>query len=74
MADLPRLANLLHKCNNVDSEIAALIGRPAHIGHIAEYVAAAIFALPCILGLLLKRATDIFGMVPEGSVSQYQVR
>ncbi len=45
MPDLTRLAKLIQHRNNVDSEIAALIGRPPHTGHIAEYVAAAIFGI-----------------------------
>ena len=40
---LHRLASLLHERNRVDGEIASAIGRPAHPGHIGEFVAAAIF-------------------------------
>ena len=40
---LRRLASLIQQRNRVDEEIAATIGRPAHPGHIGEFVAAAIF-------------------------------
>ena len=40
---LRRLAALIRRRNLVDAEIATTIGRPAHPGHIGEFVAAAIF-------------------------------
>ena len=40
---LRRLASLIERRNVVDGEIAATIGRPAHPGHIGDFVAAAIF-------------------------------
>ena len=40
---LRQLAALIRQRNRVDGEIAATIGRPAHAGHIGEFVAAAIF-------------------------------
>ena len=40
---LRRLASLIRQRNDVDREIATVIGRPAHSGHIGEFVAAAIF-------------------------------
>lgn len=43
MANLPALANLINDRNAIDAEIAALIKRPPHSGHIGEHVAAAIF-------------------------------
>jgi hypothetical protein len=45
MSELDRLAELIRQRNAIDSEIAAIIGRPAHAGHIGEYVAAAIFQI-----------------------------
>ncbi len=45
MAHLEQLASLITQRNEIDAEIAAIIGRPAHVGHIGEYVAAAIFAI-----------------------------
>ena len=41
--ELGRLASLIRQRNRVDGEIAAIIDRPAHVGHIGEFVAAAIF-------------------------------
>jgi len=43
MIDLHGLASFIKIRNVVDEEIARTIGRPAHPGHIAEYVAAAVF-------------------------------
>lgn len=43
MTELEQLAALIHRRNAIDSELATIIGRPAHAGHIGEYVAAAIF-------------------------------
>ena len=40
---LRQLASLIEQRNFVDGEIASTIGRPAHPGHIGEFVAAAIF-------------------------------
>jgi len=45
MKDLVRLAELVKARNTVTSEIAALIGRPAQIGHVGEYVASHIFGI-----------------------------
>lgn len=43
MIDLQGLASHIKIRNVVDGEIARTIGRPAHAGHIGEYVVAAIF-------------------------------
>jgi hypothetical protein len=43
MHDLEQLANLIHQREAIDDQIAALIRRPALIGHAGEYIAAAIF-------------------------------
>ena len=40
---LRRLSSLLKERNAVDAEIAGVIGRPAHPGHVGEFVAAQIF-------------------------------
>ena len=37
------LASLIEQRNVIDEEIAAIIGRPAHPGHIGDFVAAVIF-------------------------------
>jgi hypothetical protein len=43
MSSLPQLAALLRQYNEIGSQIAQLIGRPAQLGHVGEYIAAAIF-------------------------------
>ena len=45
MEHLERLAGLIWQRNALDREIAAVLGRPAHSGHLGEYQAAAVFAL-----------------------------
>jgi hypothetical protein len=45
MNDLSRLAQLIQTRNEVAKEIASLIGRPATIGHVGEYIAAGIFRI-----------------------------
>jgi hypothetical protein len=43
MIDLQGLANFIKIRNVVDGEIARLMGRPEHSGHVGKFVAAAIF-------------------------------
>ena len=43
MSDLVKLSQLLASRNEIDAEIARLLGRPATVGALGEYVAAAIF-------------------------------
>jgi hypothetical protein len=45
MADLVRLSELLKEKHIIDEQIAALVGRPAQIGHVGEYIASSIFAI-----------------------------
>jgi hypothetical protein len=45
MDDLPHLASLIHQRNTLEQRITALTGRPAHIGHLGEYIASRIFAI-----------------------------
>ena len=45
---LQRLASVIRQRNLVDAEIAAAIGRPAHPGHIGEFVAATIFEISLV--------------------------
>ncbi|HLL78369.1 MAG TPA: hypothetical protein VKT25_02650, partial [Ktedonobacteraceae bacterium] len=42
---LVRLAALFKQRNSIDEQIAKLIGRPAQVGHIGEYIASAIFRI-----------------------------
>lgn len=60
MPDLTHLADLIQQRNNVDGEIAALIGRPAHTGHIGEYVAMAIFDIALHPGAAAKASDGHF--------------
>ncbi len=43
MDNLIQLAELIKVRNSIGNDIAALIGRPAQIGHVGEYIASAIF-------------------------------
>lgn len=45
MENLVRLAELIGTRNAVTGQIAALIGRPAQIGHVGEYIASRIFGI-----------------------------
>jgi hypothetical protein len=45
MDDLTQLADLIKKRNSLERQITALIGRPAQIGHIGEYIASRIFRI-----------------------------
>lgn len=48
MDDLFRLAELIRAKNNIDGQISQLIGRPALIGHVGEYIAAQIFDIQLV--------------------------
>ncbi len=50
MEDLHTLASFLRIRNVVEAEISRIIGRPAHSGHIGEYVVAAIFDIELMAG------------------------
>jgi len=43
MENLHKLARLIKSRNEIDNEIAGIIGRPAEKGHIGEYIASRIF-------------------------------
>ena len=45
MDSLIQLADLIKRRNSLEREITALIGRPAQIGHIGEYIASRIFRI-----------------------------
>ena len=45
MDDLTQLSDLVKRRNSVACDITALIGRPAQLGHIGEYVASTIFPI-----------------------------
>lgn len=65
MDDLARLAELIGARNAVARDIAALIARPAQIGHIGEYIASRVF------GLALEESASrkgVDGRFAEGSL------
>ena len=41
--DLKKLSGLIHERNLLEREITKLIGRPAQIGHLGEYIASKVF-------------------------------
>ena len=43
MEDLRRLANLIRKKTELEAEITGIIGRPAQIGHVGEFIASRVF-------------------------------
>ncbi len=45
MAGLDELAALIHERNSWEERISAIIGRPASIGHLGEFIASAIFGI-----------------------------
>ncbi|GHO45778.1 hypothetical protein [Ktedonospora formicarum] len=45
MSELSWLASLLKSRNTIDSKIATLIGGPAQVGNVAEYIAVTIFRI-----------------------------
>lgn len=45
MTSLDELAALVRQKNAVDGAIAALVGRPALIGHVGEFIAACVFGI-----------------------------
>ncbi len=66
---LRRLASLIRQRNDVDREIAAIIDRPAHPGHIGEFVAAAIFDIRLHESAVHKGADGYFASGPLASRS-----
>lgn len=61
---LRRLSSLLKRRNAVDAEIAGVIGRPAHPGHIADFVAAEIFGIDLLESASHKGIDGYFGDGP----------
>ena len=46
--DLKALSTLIRQRNILESEISKIIGRPAHSGHIGEFVASRIFKVELV--------------------------
>ena len=62
--ELRRLASLLKQRNEVDREIAAVLGRPAHPGHVGEFVAAEIFDISLNASAAQKGTDGLFASGP----------
>ena len=45
MQELPKLAGLVRKRNEIDQQIAEVINRPASMGHLGEFIASRIFRI-----------------------------
>lgn len=71
MSDLLHLAALMQRRNDVDHQIASIIGRPPHSGHIGEFVAAAIFGIDLQASAATKGHDGFFreGPLAEKSVN-----
>lgn len=63
MEQLHQLARLIYQRNHLSHQIAAIIGRPAEIGHIGEYIAAQIFAVDLHTSAR-QRSSDGFFIAP----------
>jgi hypothetical protein len=71
MTELERLAALIHRRNEIDAEMALIVGRPPHAGHIGEYVASAIFGIDLHPSAVTKAHDGFFrnGPLAEKSVN-----
>jgi len=59
-SEIVELAQLIRKRNEIDEEISRRIGRPANIGHIGEFIAAAIFDIELFASATTKAADGVF--------------
>ena len=48
MDDLERLALLIKQKTQIDAEISRIVGRPAHIGHLGEFIASRVFQITLV--------------------------
>jgi len=58
--ELVELAQLICTRNEIDQQISRRIGRPANIGHIGEFIAAAIFDIELYASATTKAADGVF--------------
>jgi hypothetical protein len=70
MDELIQLADLIRRRNLLEREITALIGRPAQIGHIGEYIASKVFLIDLEESASHK---DIDGRFSDGPLKGYTV-
>jgi len=64
-ADLHRLASLFRLRNDIENQMAALIGRPAAIGHVGEYIASTIFDIELATSAVNKGHDGVFRTGPQ---------
>lgn len=64
-ADLRRLASLFKLRNEIDAQMAALIDRPASIGHLGEYIASSIFDIELATSAVNKGHDGFFRTGPQ---------
>jgi hypothetical protein len=57
---LLKLAQLIKQRNQVDEQITQIIGRPAIMGHIGEYIAASIFEISLYQSAVTKGSDGVF--------------
>lgn len=70
MSDLERLAELVRTRNAVEREIAAIVGRPALVGHVGEFIASRVFGI-ALEASAAQRAID--GHFREGGLAGLSV-
>ncbi len=63
MNDLSRLASLIKQRNVVGEQITAIVGQPALIGHVGEYIAS------CIFGIEMEHSAVAKGIDPDFPVT-----
>lgn len=61
---LVTLAELIRRKNEVDNEIAALVNRPAQLGHVGEFIAARVFGIRLHPTAVHKDSDGVFGDGP----------
>jgi len=64
MEGVEALADLLRRRNELDADIALLIGRPATQGHIGEFIAAKVFGIELEAGATHKASDGRFASGP----------
>ena len=62
--ELGRLSALIRQRNGIEAEIASIIGRPAHPGHIGDFVAARIFDIELVESATRKAMDGYFAKGP----------
>ncbi len=60
MDESTKLAQLIKQRNRIEEEITAVIGRPAQIGHLGEYIAVQIFDIQLEESMVTKSLDGYF--------------